>query len=192
MSAEKILVADDDLVILTTLCEVLTEAGYRVSSAHDGLQALALCKIERPDLALLDIRMPGLDGIALAQSVCKEPGVPFLILSAYDDEDFIKPAVEAGALGYLIKPLSLPIVLRTIRVALARAKEISELRQRKQDLEAAIASNRIIGTAIGMVMKESKLTQEEAFERLRRYARGQRRKLEDVAQAIVADKERLE
>lgn len=192
MSSEKILVADDDRVILMTLAEGLAEAGYQVISARDGLQALALCKSEHPDLALLDIRMPGLDGIELAQSVCKESGVPFLFLSAYDDEDFVKRAVEAGALGYLIKPLGMPAILLAVRVALARAQEISGLKKRKQDLEAALASNRIIGTAIGMVMRESQLTQEEAFERLRRYSRGKRRKLEEVAQALVAGTERLE
>lgn len=192
MSAEKILIADDDRVILLTLAEGLTDAGYQVIVARDGLQALALCKSEQPDLALLDIRMPGIDGIALAQSVCKETAVPFLFLSAYDDEDLVKRALEAGALGYLIKPLGLPAIVLAIRVALARAQEISSLKERKGELEGALASNRIIGTAIGMLMRESMLSQQEAFERLRRHARDRRLRLEELARAIVEDNELLE
>ena len=192
MVAEKILIADDDRVILLTLSEGLTEAGYRVIPARDGLQALALCKSEQPDLALLDIRMPGLDGIALAQTVCKETAVPFLFLSAYDDEDLVKRAVEAGALGYLIKPLGLPSILLAIKVALARAQEISGLRQREDQLEGALASNRVIATAVGMLMHASKLTQQEAFERLRRHARDRRLKLEDLARLVVEENELLE
>ena len=189
MSGEKILIADDDRVILMTLAEGLTGAGYQVIEARDGLQAAALCKSETPDLALLDIRMPGLDGIALGQSIGGL--VPFLFLSAYDDEDLVKRAGEAGALGYLIKPLGLPAVLTAIRVALARAEEISGLRQRKSELSAALASNRVIGTAIGMVMSENHLSQQDAFERLRRHARDRRRKMEDVALAIIEHREQL-
>ena len=102
----KILVADDDRVVLLTLAEGLREAGFEVIEARDGLQALALCRSEAPDLALLDIRMPGLDGLELARRLRDETRVPFLFFSAYGDEEFVRRAVEIGALGYLIKPLA--------------------------------------------------------------------------------------
>ena len=187
---KKILVADDDRVILLTLAEGLTKAGYLVIAAQSGKQALALSNSEHPDLALLDICMPDIDGIALAQSICQDSAVPFVFLSAYDDEGLAKRAVEAGALGYLVKPQSLPAILLALRVALARAEEIASLRQREQQLERALASNRIIATAVGILMRENQVSQQEGFERLRRLARDRRLKLEDLARTLVAEAER--
>ena len=175
---DKILIADDDRVVLLTLSEGLREAGFEVIEARDGLQALTLCQDEAPELALLDIRMPGLDGLDLARRLRDETSVPFLFLSAYSDEDFVQRAVEIGALGYLIKPLSMGMILPTIRTALARARDIS-------GLEGALASNRTIATAVGMLMRSEGLDQAAAFEHLRQQARTQRRKLEDLARSIV-------
>lgn len=174
----KILVADDDRVVLLTLSEGLREAGFDVVEARDGLQALALCQSEAPDMALLDIRMPGIDGIELARRLRDETSVPFLFLSAYGDEAFVQRAVEIGALGYLIKPLSIGAILPSIRTALARAQDIS-------GLEGALLRNRTIATAVGMLMRSDGLDQQIAFEKLRQQARSERRKLEDLARAIV-------
>lgn len=174
----KILVADDERVVLFTLAEGLREAGFEVIEAHDGLQALALCRSEAPDLALLDIRMPGLDGLELAHRLREETTVPFLFFSAYGDEAMVKRAVEIGALGYLIKPLLVSSIVPTIRTALARAQDIS-------GLQGALASNRTIATAVGMLMRAEGLDQPTAFERLRQQARTQRRKLEELARELV-------
>lgn len=175
---EKILVADDDRVVLLTLSEGLREAGFEVIEARDGLQALALCQSQAPELALLDIRMPGLDGLELARRLRDETKVPFLFFSAYGDEAFVKRAVEIGALGYLIKPLVVTAIVPAIRTALARSRDISGLR-------GALESNRTIATAVGMLMRTEGLDQTEAFERLRQRARTQRRKLEDLARNMV-------
>ncbi|MCF8177384.1 MAG: response regulator [Sulfuritalea sp.] len=174
----KILVADDDRVVLLTLSEGLREAGFDVIEARDGLQALHLCQSESPQLALLDIRMPGIDGLELARRLRDETNVPFLFLSAYGDEAFVKRAVEIGALGYLIKPLSIAAILPTIHTALARARDIS-------GLEGAMKGNRTIATAVGMLMRAEGLDQQTAFEKLRLQARSERRKLEDLARIIV-------
>ncbi|MFZ4539327.1 ANTAR domain-containing response regulator [Propionivibrio sp.] len=176
----RILIADDDRLVLLTLADGLREAGFEVIEAHDGLQALALCLSEEPALALLDIRMPGLDGLELARRLRDETTVPFLFFSAYDDEEFVQRAVEIGALGYLIKPLTVAKIVPTIRTALARAQEIS-------GLQGAMASNRTIATAVGMLMRAAGLDQPSAFEQLRQQARTQRRKLEDVARSMVED-----
>ena len=175
---EKILVADDDRVVLLTLSEGLREAGFDVIEARDGLQALALCQSQAPELALLDIRMPGLDGLELARRLRDETKVPFLFFSAYGDEAFVKRAVEIGALGYLIKPLVVTAIVPAIRTALARSRDISGLR-------SALESNRTIATAVGMLMRTEGLDQLAAFERLRQRARTQRRKLEDLAMNMV-------
>ena len=174
----KILVADDERVVLFTLAEGLREAGFEVIEARDGLQALALCQSDAPDLALLDIRMPGLDGLELARRLRDETAVPFLFLSAYGDEAFVQRAVEIGALGYLIKPLLVASIVPTLRTALARSKDIS-------GLQGALESNRTIATAVGILMRAEGLDQPAAFERLRQQARTGRRKLEDLARELV-------
>jgi response regulator NasT len=178
MNKPKILIADDDRVVLFTLAEGLREADFDVIEARDGLLALALCRSEAPDLALLDIRMPGLDGLELARRLRENTKVPFLFFSAYNDEAFVRRAVEIGALGYLLKPLNVPALLPMVRTALARSRDLS-------GLQGALASNRTIATAVGMLMRAEKLDQAAAFEKLRQVARGQRRKLEDVAQAMI-------
>lgn len=174
----KLLVADDNRVVLFTLAEGLREAGFEVIEARDGARALELCLVEAPDLALLDIRMPGLDGLELARRLRAETSVPFLFLSAYDDEIIVQEAVKLGALGYLVKPLDVPRLVPMLRAALARAAEVDGLR-------AALDSNRHIGTAIGIAMRTWNLDQRAAFERLRKYARDRSEKLVDVARAVV-------
>lgn len=181
----RILIADDDRVVLFTLAEGLREAGFEVVEARDGLQALALCRSEAPELALLDIRMPGLDGLELARRLRDETRVPFLFFSAYGDEEFVRRAVKIGALGYLLKPLSIAAILPSIRTALARAQDIS-------GLQDALASNRVIAAAVGMLMHAEGLDQAAAFERLRQQARTARRKLEDLAMTMVESDRRTE
>ncbi len=174
----KILVADDDRVVLFTLSEGLREAGFEVIEARDGLRALELCLAEQPDLALLDIRMPELDGLSLAKRLRAETKVPFVFFSAYDDEDMVQEAVKLGALGYLVKPLDVDHLVPMLRTALARSLDLGQLRN-------ALNSNRIIGTAVGIAMRSWNLDQQAAFERLRKYARDRSTKLENLARTMV-------
>jgi response regulator NasT len=178
----RILIADDERVVLFTLAEGLREAGFEVIEARDGLQALDLCRSEAPDLALLDIRMPGLDGLELARRLRDETTVPFLFFSAYGDEAMVRRAVEIGALGYLIKPLLVSSIIPTIHTALARSKDIS-------GLQGALESNRTIATAVGMLMRSEGIDRQAAFDRLRQQARTQRRKLEELARTIIEQKQ---
>jgi len=180
-----LLAADDDPLILFTLVEGLTEAGFEVLQARDGLSALELCKSACPALALLDIRMPGLDGIELAQRLKAETTVPFLFFSAFADENYVKQAVAAGAYGYLLKPLSVAAIVPTVRAVLARTREDAHRQARQEQFDSAIESNRLIATAAGIVMRELGMTQEDAFEHLRAQARRERVKLTDLAQRVV-------
>lgn len=182
----KLLVADDDRVVLFTLAESLREAGFEVVEARDGERALALCREQAFDLALLDIRMPGLDGLELARRMRAETEVPFLFFSAYDDEELVKQAVDLGALGYLIKPLEVRAILPTLRTALARAEEIRGLLRRQEGLQGALHSNRTIATAVGMVMRDLDLDLDTAFTRLRKHARDRGMKLEKLAAEMIA------
>jgi len=175
----KLLIADDDRVVLFTLVEGLREAGFEVIEARDGHRALELCNsVPPPNLALLDIRMPGLNGLELARRLRAETMVPFLFFTAYDDEDMVREAVKLGALGYLVKPLDVPRIVPMVRMALARSQELDGLRE-------ALASNRHIGTAVGIAMRDWRLDQTTAFERLRKHARDRSARLSDVAREIV-------
>lgn len=181
----RILLADDDRLILMTLAEGLAEAGFGVLTASNGEQALALCRTERPDLALLDIRMPGLDGIALAQRLRAEVRIPFLMLTAYADAHLVRDAVEAGALGYLVKPIDVAHIIPQLQAALTRAAEISRFRDAEESLGAALVTNRQIATAVGILMERHRITAEAAFEGLRRFARYHRRKVCEVANEVM-------
>lgn len=179
-----ILVVDDDRLVLASLSGGLRRSGYRVSEAAGGEQALMIVEEKEPDLALLDIRMPGLSGLEVATRFTAR-GVPFLFLSAYGDPDAVAQAAHHGALGYLVKPLDLPQIIPSIETALARAEQIRALRKTSTKLEASLHSGRDISTAVGVLMERQGLDRKAAFDALREYARAQRRKLREVAAEIV-------
>ena len=180
-----LLIVDDDRLVLATLGQGLRNAGYRVSEASDAVSALELART-KPDLALLDVRMPGTSGIQLAERLVAEyPQLPFIFLSAFGDSDIIKRANELGALGYLVKPLDVPQIIPEIEAALARATQISELKDKGDQLSNALVSGRETSMAVGILMERRHLDRDEAFEALRSYARSQRRRVQDVATQIV-------
>ena len=130
-----ILLVEDDRLILHTLANGLRNAGYHILEADSGESAMQLCTGEgRPDLALLDMRLTGMSGIDFARWLKKTWGTPFLFLSAYNDPKIVTNAAELGALGYLVKPLDIPQILPSLRIALQRAGEIHKLQQAKIDL----------------------------------------------------------
>lgn len=181
-----ILVVDDDRLVLASLARGLRGAGYRVSEASRGEEALELAASEPPDLALLDVRMPDMDGIELGQRLTQQFGVPFLYLSAYGQTDIVERAVAEGALGYLVKPLDIGQILPSIEAALTRAAEIRRLREAEAHLTTALEGDREISVAVGILMERRSLDRQQAFEVLRATARAQQRKLRDVAAEIVA------
>jgi response regulator NasT len=185
MSPTHLLLVDDDLLILRTMARGLREAGYRISEAESAEEAMRICTETRPDLAILDIRMRGLSGLELGQWLGKHE-ISFLFLSAYDDPAFVREAREAGALGYLVKPLDVPRIIPSLETALARARDLAGLRESEEKLVAALQNSREISTAIGLLMERHGKSAEQAFEMLREQARGQRRKVLDVARAMLA------
>jgi response regulator NasT len=180
-----IMVVDDDRLVLASLARGLREAGYEVSEASSGADALDIARGRRPDLALLDVRMPEMSGIELGRLLRENMGVPFLYLSAYGQDDIVKAATAYGALGYLVKPLDIPQILPSLEAALSRSAEINELRDAKAQLNAALSGTREISVAIGVLMEHGRLDHDAAFEMLRNHARAHRRKLQDVAQEII-------
>ena len=187
-----LLLVDDDRLILTTLAGGLRASGYRVSTAEsvDDAQALLTSGV-RPDLAVLDMHMPGRDGLELAQRLRDLEHLPFLVLSAYSDPATVERAAQLGALSYMVKPLAISQIRPTIEAALRRAQELDALRQAQLQLQEALNGDRDINVATGITMMQYRLQRSAAFELLRCAARAQRRKLAHVAADIIQSSEAL-
>lgn len=185
MKKNKILVADDDIITLTSITSGLSEAGYLVVSAQDGQSAVELGLGEKPDLALLDIRMPGMNGIEAARELKERGGISTLFLSAYSDHDVVETATREGALGYLVKPVNTQQLIPAIEAALKRSRDLQQLLQKESDLLGAIHRNREISVAVGIYMQRFAADEQSAFEAIRRFARSRSLKLAHLASQLV-------
>ncbi|MDO9048364.1 MAG: response regulator [Methylobacter sp.] len=187
-----LLLVDDDRVVLAVLALGLSKAGYTVSTAEsvDETEAL-LAGGERPDLAILDVNMPGRSGLELAERLHSFDHIPFMLLTAYSDQEIVEQAAACGALGYLVKPVDTRQLVPAIEAALARAAELRSLRMTGQQLQNALNSEREISIAIGITMVQYRLGRKAAFELLRKTARSQRRKLAELAIDVIKASETL-
>lgn len=181
----KIFVVDDDRLVLATLSADLGRAGYEVKSYENGISAIDAYKQSLPDLVLLDIRMPEMDGIETAREMLSFEYRPILILSAYDDVDTVNGSIASGVSGYLVKPLQASQLIPAIETSLARSKDVGKLLKNNNDLVSNTEKNRLISTAVGIMMERSRLGREQAFEKLRNFARSQRRPLAEISEELV-------
>ena len=190
--AKRLLLVDDDRLVLVTIARGLIQAGYAVMTAESVEEAEAwLAGGDRPDLAILDVRMPDQGGLQLAQRLHELDHIPFMILSAYSEPQMVAQASHCGALGYAVKPLDVAQLVPTIEAALARADELQELRVTRQQLQKALDAERNISVATGILMMEYRLKRSDAFALLRDNARKQRRKLADMADELVSARDTL-
>lgn len=183
---KKILIVDDDRVILNILAEGLRELGYEVATSISGADALALARGDVYELAILDMRMPEMSGLELARVLKLENLTPFVFLSAFGDEADVRDAAEAGALGYLVKPVDIPQLVPFIEAAMARGREIDMLRNTTDQLQQALRVEQKTRTAVGIIMERKGLDRQEAFDLLRARARAQRRKIGEVADDLIS------
>lgn len=181
-----VLLVDDDRLVLATLGEGLKDAGYGVTVASSAMDAMRTARKGGIDIAILDVRMPEVDGIELAKQLRESTSIPFLFLSAYGDVEIVRRAADYGALGYLVKPVDIPQIVPSLEAALIRAREIGTLRQAEQRLATALAIEQKTRMAVGLLMERRRLDREAAFEALRGLARSQRRKIADVAEELLA------
>jgi len=187
-----ILLVDDDRLVLSTLSRGLIGAGYSVSTAESADDAEAfLAGGERPDLIILDVNMPGRSGLELVERLRSFDHIPFMLLTAYSDQEIVDRATASGALGYLVKPVDTPQLLPAIKAALARAKDIQGLQASAQQLQGALNSEREISIAIGITMVQYRLGRKAAVELLRKTARSQNRKLAELAADVIGASETL-
>ena len=183
----RILVAEDETIIRLDLKDLLERAGFEVcAEARDGEEAVALARSERPDLALMDVKMPRLDGIEAARRILDERPIPIVMLTAYGQQELVARAAEAGVFGYLVKPFREQDLLPAIHTAQARHAELQTLRAEAESLQEALDARKVIERAKGLLMAKEGLTEEEAFARLRRASQASQRPLKVIAEAVVA------
>jgi len=185
--AMRILVAEDETIIRLDLKDMLTRAGFDVcAEARDGDEAVALARSEQPDLAIMDVKMPKVDGIEAARRILDERPIPIVMLTAYGQEELVSRAIEAGVFGYLVKPFREQDLLPAIHTARARHEELQAVREEAESLADALAARKVIERAKGLLMEKEKLSEEEAFGRLRKASQVSGRPLKVIAEAVVA------
>jgi response regulator NasT len=183
----RIMIAEDETIIRLDLRELLERSGFEVvAEARDGEEAVALARSERPDLALLDVKMPKLDGIDAARRILEERPIPIVMVTAYGEQELVARAVEAGVFGYLVKPFRETDLLPAIETARARHEELVALRAEADSLAAALTARKAIERAKGLLMEREGLSERDAFARLRKASQISGRKLEVVAEALIA------
>jgi AmiR/NasT family two-component response regulator len=183
----RILVAEDETIIRLDLKDLLERAGFEVcAEARDGEEAVALAAQEKPDLAVLDVKMPRLDGIEAARRIIAERPIPIVMLTAYGQDDLVARAVEAGVFGYLVKPFREDDLLPAIHAARARHAELEALREEAESLAEALATRKVVERAKGLLMERDGLSEQEAFARLRRASQVSGRPMKVVAEALIA------
>ena len=183
----RILIAEDETIIRLDLRELLERAGFEVcAEARDGEEAIELARAVAPDLALLDVKMPRLDGIEAARRILDERPIPIVMVTAYGEQELVSRAVEAGVFGYLVKPFRESDLLPAIATARARHEELQALRAEADSLAEALAARKAIERAKGLLMEREGLTEPEAFARLRKASQISGRPLKVVAEALIA------
>jgi AmiR/NasT family two-component response regulator len=186
MDPLRILIADDESIRLLSLRAQLAALGHRVvAEASTGEEAVALAVSTQPDLAILDIKMPLVDGIEAAERITQARPIPIILLTAYSEAQLVERAAQANISAYLMKPVSEEDLLPALTLALTRFKQFQALRREVVDLREALEARKVIEKAKGILMRRLDLTEEEAFRRLQRQSQESNRKLAQVAEAIV-------
>jgi response regulator NasT len=181
------LVAEDETIIRLDLVDMLARAGIDVvAEARDGEEAVALARAHAPDVAIMDVKMPKLDGIEAARRILDERPIPIVMLTAYGQEELVSRAAEAGVFGYLVKPFREQDLLPAIQLARARHEELAEVREEAESLADALAARKAIERAKGLLMEKEGLSEGEAFARLRKASQVSGRPLKVIAEAVVA------
>ena len=182
----RVLVADDEHLVATGMTSNLEELGYEVvGPASDGNAAVQLCRDTKPDLALLDIRMPRADGLEAASAIFGELGIPVVILSAYADPEYVQAGNRIGIFGYLLKPVTKNQLRVGIEVAWARYRDWLAQNEEAQQLKVRLEQRKTIEQAKWIIVKRKNVPEPEAMQMLQRQARNNRKSLIEVAQAVV-------
>ena len=187
----RILVAEDEALIRLDLVEMLTEAGYEVvAQATNGVEAIALAKEFKPDLAILDVKMPELDGISAAQEIIEIS--PVLMLTAFSQKELVERARDAGVMAYVVKPFSINDLTPAIEISMSRHLQMRSLKEEVADLHERLETRKIIDRAKGILMKAMNLSEPEAFGWIQRAAMDRRISMKAVAEAVISPESALD
>ncbi len=182
----RVVIADDDPIIRMDLREMLTDLNYQVvGEAADGKNAVALARDLKPELVIMDIRMPEMDGIEAAQALTQESIAPVLLLTAYSEPELVRRATEAGVVGYLVKPFREAQLGPAIEVTLGRFREFQQLHKELGDMKEALEARKVIDRAKGMLMDRFGLSEADAFRRIQKRSMDTRKSMREVAEAIL-------
>jgi two-component system, response regulator PdtaR len=186
----RVIIADDESVIRADLREMLTTLGYLVvGEVGDGLSAVNLARELKPDVVIMDIKMPNMDGIDAAKILTQEKIAPVLLLTAYSQRDLVDRAREAGVVGYLVKPFREQEIAPAIDIALARFQEFRELEKQVGDLKETLETRKIVDRAKGLLMDQQGLTEAEAFRKIQKMSMNTRKPMKEIAEAIILAQE---
>jgi two-component system, response regulator PdtaR len=186
MSKTRVVIADDESIIRLDLKEILTSLGYLVvGEAGDGESAINLARELKPDLVIMDIKMPGLDGIAAAKVLTQERIAPVLFLTAFGQKELIEGAKESGVVAYLVKPFRESELAPAIEIALARFKEFQALEKELGDLTEALETRKMVDRAKGLLMDTQGLSEAEAFRKIQKMSMNTRKSMKEIAEAIL-------
>ena len=187
MTAKRILVAEDEAIIRLDLAEMLTEAGYDVvGQASNGEQAVTMTRDLAPDLVIMDVKMPVLDGITAAERIGAERICPVVMLTAFSQTELVERARDAGVMAYVVKPFTAADVTPAIDIALSRWGELKALESEIADLGDRLETRKAVDRAKGVLMTKLKITEAEAFRWIQKTAMDRRMGMREVAEAVVA------
>ncbi len=186
-SRRRVVIAEDEALIRMDLAEMLADEGYDVvGEAGDGERAVALAEEHRPDLVIVDVKMPVLDGIAAAERIAEQRIAPVVILTAFSQRELVERARDAGAMAYLVKPFSQSDLVPAIEMALSRFAELHLLEQEVADLNERLETRKAVDRAKGVLQVELSLSEPEAFRWIQKTAMDLRLSMRQVADGVVA------
>ena len=188
---KRVLVAEDEAIIRLDLAEMLTEAGYEVvGQASDGEQAVALAASLKPDIVIMDVKMPVMDGISAAEQIGKERLCPVVMLTAFSQTELVERARDAGVMAYIVKPFTASDVTPALDIALSRWAELKTLEAEVADLGDRLETRKAVDRAKGVLMTKLKITEADAFRWIQKTAMDRRMSMREVADAVVAGMEK--
>lgn len=189
-SSRTVVVAEDESLIRLDIVEALRDAGYEVvGEAASGQEALDFTRKMKPDVVVMDVKMPGMDGITAAQEIGKDNLAPVVMLTAFSQQKLVEKAAEAGAMAYVVKPFVPEKLLPALEVAITRFEQINTLRDEVSDLKARFEARKRVDRAKGLLMENMGLTESEAFRWIQKTSMDRRLTMQEVADAVIAQVE---
>lgn len=182
----KIIIADDESIIRLDLRQMLEDAGHEIiAEATDGQQAVELARRFYPDLVIMDVKMPRLNGLEAASIINREHLAPVLLLTAYSQQDVVQAAVASGVIAYLVKPIKEDQLFPAIEIAISRFGDIQELEKQIVKLQDTLEMRKLVERAKGIIMELNGINEDIAYKKLQQYAMNKRKSIKEIAQAVI-------